>query len=83
MAYKTLLGYECSYCRKLYDSAQKADACRNRHDLIYLGISKEDLQNLVHFIFNKDDKLISEGLLKTLQGGLKRAAIGRLNYEED
>lgn len=83
MAIKTRLGYQCSYCHKLFDSPQKADACRNKHDLIYIGMTGTDLQNLVNFIFTKDDRLISEGLYHALQKGLKRAAIGALEYDSD
>jgi hypothetical protein len=82
MAIKTILGYECSYCRRLYDTPQKADSCRNKHDLLYLAISKEDLQNLKHFIYTKDDKLISEGLLQEIDRKLKRATIGKLEYDD-
>lgn len=81
MAIKTKLGYICSYCRQVYPTDAKADACRNKHDLIYLALSKEDLNKLAQFIFSKDDTLITEGLYNAVQSGLKRAAIGKLDYE--
>lgn len=66
--------YECSYCHKEYSHPQKADACRENHDLVYVPISKGDLNRLVQFLYLKDDDLLTNSLVDTLRnyvgGGL-------------
>lgn len=68
--------YACGYCGKQFNgkTAQSdADTHKEEHDLIYLQISKEDLQKLVLFIFSKDERLLGEDLVNRLQSYLKGA----------
>jgi hypothetical protein len=58
--------YVCSYCGKLYSHPQAADACRDGHALIYIGLTKEDLNRLLMFIQLKQDELMTESLWKAL-----------------
>lgn len=58
--------YECSYCGKPYAHPQEADACRDGHGLIYIAISKEDLNRLLMFIQLKDDSLLTRTLIKSI-----------------
>lgn len=67
MAYKVDNGWKCSYCGKLYSDSIAADSCRESHEILYIQISKTDLNRLINFIFTRDEKLISENLVKTLQ----------------
>jgi len=65
--------YICSYCLKEFDQWQEADTCRDAHDLIYVQISKQDLNRLIMFMHLKDDSLITESLMSSLN---KYRAIG-------
>ena len=67
MAIKQVDGtYRCSYCNKIFDRSQEADACRDSHQLIYLPITKNDLNHLINFIYSKEEKLLTASLMNTL-----------------
>lgn len=74
MAIKTKEGYACGYCKKEYfgrNAISDAETCKESHELIYLQISKEDLQRLLLFIFNKDESVLPANLVERLQSYLK------------
>lgn len=71
MAIKTYNGYVCGFCGKEYSDATKADLCRDQHELIYIPLSITDLNRLILFISNKDDSLLTESLISTLQRYLR------------
>ena len=48
-----------------------ADNCKDSHNLIYLQLSKEDLQRLVMFIYSKNDEVLGEDIVDRLQSYLK------------
>ncbi len=76
MALKTKTGYACGYCRKEFigkTAMAEAEECKESHDLIYLQISKEDLQKLIMFIYSKDDRALPETLVERLQSYMKTA----------
>lgn len=58
--------YTCIGCKKEYEHPQEADACRDSHNLIYIAMSKEDLNRLLMFIQIKDDDLLTESLIGSL-----------------
>jgi hypothetical protein len=58
--------YKCSYCNTEYLTPSEADACRDGHDLLYVQISKQDLNRLIMFIHLKDDTLLSKTLISSL-----------------
>ena len=58
--------WHCGHCGKPYDDPYKADSCRESHDLIYVPLSKTDLNRLINFIYTKDEQLLTESLMKTL-----------------
>lgn len=58
--------YRCSYCGKSFSRSQEADSCRDSHQLIYVPLTKNDLNHLINFIYSKDEKLLTESLMKTL-----------------
>jgi hypothetical protein len=59
-------GYFCSYCEKKYSHPQAADQCRDSHDLIYIALTKEDLNRLLMFLQLKQDELLTRSLVKSL-----------------
>lgn len=61
MAIKTRDGkWKCMYCLKIYERAEKADVCREEHDIKYLPISKEDLNKLANYVMHPNQKLIMD-----------------------
>lgn len=74
MAIKTKNGYACGYCKKIYTGetgASDATKCKESHNLIYLQLSKEDLQRLVMFIYSKEDDVLGDDIIDRLQSYLK------------
>jgi hypothetical protein len=72
MAIKSRLGgYLCGYCGKSYADAAKADFCRESHDLIYVPLTKADLNRLILFLNTKDDEVLTRTLVDTLQRYLR------------
>ncbi len=58
--------YKCIYCDKSYDSIEKARACRDTHDIIFMPIERSDLSRLANFILTGDHKLLTESLTKVI-----------------
>lgn len=71
MAIKTKDGYKCGYCGKKFTDPVDCDTHKESHKLIYVALSTEDLNNLVHFIFTKEEKLLNNKIVERLQGYLK------------
>lgn len=69
MAIKSADGktFYCSICGKPYYNSAHADACRNAHDMLYIPISKTDLNRLLHLVLMSDMNLISDEFVQTLQ----------------
>lgn len=78
-------GYACGYCGKEFTTNTgmlDAENCKDSHELIYLQISKEDLQKLIMFIYNKDDAILPDKLVTRLQSYLKTAFDFSLNKDK-
>lgn len=61
----------CSYCQKTYTNATEADACRETHELIYVPLTKTDLNRLLNFIWSKNEKYLTKSLMDTLSKYLR------------
>jgi hypothetical protein len=51
---------------KIHTTAEKARACENEHEVIYVPFLKEDLNRLINFIATGDRALLTERLSRTL-----------------
>lgn len=68
MAIKTVSGkFKCSYCGKVFPQSEKADNCRQNHDLVYLQLAREDVANLLQFIYFKDERLLNPRVVRILR----------------
>lgn len=67
--------FACTVCKKVYSSSQHADACRDAHDLLYIPISKSDLNKLINAIYLNDMRMVPENVTVTLQRYAKKAAL--------
>lgn len=72
MAIKKGNKYLCSYCRKDYINPAQADVCRESHDLVYVPMSRSDLNRMIQFIHLKNDELLTDSLVNTLRRYLGR-----------
>jgi hypothetical protein len=68
MANKLSVGYyACSICGEKYGSMVNADRCRDSHDMLYIPISKSELNLLLHAIVLEDVSAIPNSLRLTLE----------------
>lgn len=59
--------FACSVCEKEYASAIHADACRDAHDLLYIPMSKDQLNRLINAIYANNMEIVPPSLIRTLQ----------------
>jgi len=56
MAISTLKGkYKCLFCEKEYDTASEADECVIKHELYYIPMTKEEINQLIQYIYDLRD----------------------------
>ncbi len=67
MAIKVEGGWKCGYCYKFFTNPVDAENCKENHQLIYVAISKEDLNKLINFIYIGDEKILPDTLVERLQ----------------
>lgn len=84
MAIKRGKFYLCGYCKQPYSDPFRADKCRDGHELIYVPLSKTDLNRLINFIYLKQDQLLTKSLIDTLTSYMKgsTAPTPTMKYEE-
>lgn len=72
MAIKNKRGeWICSVCGEVRKNPADADSCRDKHDIIYVPFLREDLNRLLHFIYQPDESLITETMVKTIRKSIK------------
>jgi hypothetical protein len=59
--------YQCKYCGKIFYNELLATSCEQGHDLIYVPLTREDIQRLMQFMVTGESELLTESLVKTLQ----------------
>lgn len=58
--------YKCLYCQKQYTTVRARDQCLESHDIVYVPISRSDLNRLLNFIMSRNEKYLTESLTSTL-----------------
>lgn len=58
--------YKCLICNKEYETIQKRDACTISHEIVYIGLTRDELNRLVNFIMIGEEKLLTEQLVRKL-----------------
>lgn len=69
--------YTCSYCGKPFETKERALSCKDTHDIIYVELSAEDLNRLLHFLHSKDEKILGPTLVHNLEKYRRRLAFGK------
>jgi hypothetical protein len=59
--------YRCSLCQTAHSTALLADACEQSHSVIYVPMTKEDLNSLMQFIYTGEQKVLNEDLVRKLE----------------
>lgn len=59
--------YACSVCGSKYPTPAKADGCRDSHQMLYVPMSKTELNRLLNAIMLDDVTMIPGHLIDTLQ----------------
>lgn len=70
--------FACSVCGTSYPSPAHADGCRDSHQLLYIPMSKSELNRLIHAIISDDMNLVPPHLLSTLQKYARKAALEKV-----
>jgi len=63
--------YLCGYCLKPYAKQFEAEGCKDSHELVYVPLSKADLNRLINFIYSKNDDYLNENLINVLKRYIK------------
>lgn len=73
MSIKTKGGkYQCFYCLKEYNRPEKADSCREEHDIVYVPLARTDVSKLLNYLFIPDPEiLVGTRIAEFLQRALK------------
>lgn len=66
MAIKSGKFYLCGYCGERYNDMYKADRCYEQHELIFVPLSKSDLNSLLQFLYLRNEALLTKTLVATL-----------------
>lgn len=62
-----VLWYKCLYCSREYPKEEDAGKCVDTHELVLVPIARNDLGRLNQFLYLKEDKLLTESLVRTIQ----------------
>lgn len=74
MAVKVGKEYACSQCGKVYAKPLDADACRDSHNLIYIPMTKTELNMLNHYIQSGDQSVLPNSIIEKLEAYQRRAS---------
>lgn len=58
---------KCRYCKKRYETKQEALACFYSHKVVYVPMALSDLNGLIHFLYNKDDRFLNPNMVRILK----------------
>jgi len=58
--------WKCSICGLEYLNESLAGACERSHEHVLVMFKRTDLQNLVQFIYTRDEEFLNESLMSTI-----------------
>lgn len=67
MAIRTREGYKCNFCEKIYKNPTQADNCRDSHDIVYVPMTRTELNRLINGLYSEDISIIPDTLFITLR----------------
>ena len=57
---------KCSICLKEYETTKERDMCSLSHEIIYVPLTKSELNRLINFIMTGESRLLTSDLTKKL-----------------
>ena len=76
MATKVTNGYMCPVCEKVYPDAMKADTCKASHEILYVPLTRTEVNRLIHGLMLGDFTLVPDSVFETLRK-VQRANVGK------
>ena len=67
--------FACSVCGEKYSSPQHADACRDAHNLLYIPMTKDELNLLLNSIYIGNFSILPVSLIETLKKYARQAVV--------
>lgn len=64
--------YVCKFCGKAHTILSYAVSCEESHGYVYIPMTKEMVNRLLNFIYNKDDSLLEDNIGQATINILKR-----------
>ena len=58
--------HKCMICSKEYETLRERDKCVESHDIVYIPLTREELNRLTNFIMIGERQLLTEELVKKL-----------------
>lgn len=74
--------FACSVCGKSYPSPAHADSCRDSHELLYVPITKTELNRLINAIYSGDSSIIPFSLIETLKRYARAASTSVIGKDD-
>ena len=74
--------FACSVCGKIYSSPAHADGCRDSHELLYVPITRTELNRLINAIYSGDSSIIPYSLIETLKKYARAASLNIIGKDE-
>lgn len=59
--------FACQICGERYSTATKADTCKISHDMLFIPMTKTELNRLINALVLGDLSLVPETVLETLR----------------
>jgi hypothetical protein len=73
--------FACSVCGEKYPLASKANACRDSHEMLYIPMTKTEVNRLMNAIILNQVELVPESVIETLRRYAKNALVLDLKRE--
>lgn len=74
--------FACSVCGKVYSSPAHADSCRDSHELLYIPVTKTELNRLINAIYSGDSSIIPFSLIETLKRYARAASTNVIGKDD-
>ncbi len=69
--------HKCAYCNTFFEIEEDARTCYDSHDIIFVMLSRSDLNRLLDFMYSKNEKHIGPTLMRNLEKYRRRVAFGK------
>ena len=68
--------YKCPFCEKAYETLEEADSCFEKHDLYFVPMTSQEMNQLIRYIYDQQNPPVS--LIGRIKKIMRKKA-GRIN----